>query len=330
MIIILGIVSVLGCFFYDSIRYNEYKDQFVYINEYYNLDNFYTAFLLTFRCTTGENWNNIMMELAYIDTNKISDAYGFIYMIISNFFCAIIMLNLFTMVTLQQYDEFTNKKYNPIEKFDIFLTEFNNSWNKFSEFKDKGLRIKKSLIINFFMDYNWKKLNFPEQKKLDYVKKYITDLKLRSDEDDYIYFYEVICKLIINQLGSQIDRANPANALIFKTEKKVQERVKKLVDNCIGKNHKKEKGKKNIIITFNPLTSHLYFKSSYFYMKTFISYYKENAEFIHQLEANQIEEQIDNSQNIEDNPDKNSENPPDGNSASNIALTLSKNKKLIN
>jgi len=331
MIIILGIFSVLGCFFYDTIRYSEYKDNFVYINEYYNLDNFYSAFLLTFRCTTGENWNNIMMELAYIDTNEISFAYGFIYMIIANFFCSIIMLNLFTMVTLQQYDEFTNKKYNPIEKFEIFLTEFNNSWNKFSEYKDKGLRIKKSLIINFFMDYNWKKLNFPEYRKLDYVKKYITDLKLRSDEDDYIYYYEVVCKLIINQLGSQIERTNPANSLIFKTEKKVQERVKKLVDSCIGKNHKKEKGKKNIIITYNPLTSHLYFKSSYLYMKTFINYYKENAEFLHQLEANQIEEQIDNSQNIEDIPDKNSENnAPDGNSASNIALSLSKNKQLIN
>ena len=79
MIIILGIFSVLGCFFFDSIRYEKYKDQFVYINEYYNLNNFYTAFLLTFRCTTGENWNNIMMELAYIDTNKVSYVYGFIY-----------------------------------------------------------------------------------------------------------------------------------------------------------------------------------------------------------------------------------------------------------
>jgi hypothetical protein len=180
------------------------------------------------------------------------------------------------------------------------------------------------------MDYNWKKLNFPEERKLDYVKKYITDLKLRSDEEDYIYFYEVICKLIINQLGSQIDRTNPENSLIFKTEKKVQEKVKKLVDNCIGKIHKKEKGKKNIIITYNPLTSHLYFKSSYLYMKTFINYYKENAEFLHQLEANQIEEQIDNSQNIEENPDKKSEKEiiKDGNLASEMYKIL-KDRKFV-
>ncbi len=41
---------------------------------------------------------------------------------------------------------------------------------------------------------------------------------------------------------------------------------------------------KNPLTTFNPLTSHLYFKMSYLYFKTFINYYKENAEIIKQQE----------------------------------------------
>ena len=225
------------------------------------------------------------------------------------------------MVTLQQYDEFTNKNYNPIEKFNIFLNEFNNSWNKFSTYEDKGFRIRKGLIINFFMDYNWKKLNFPEEGKLDYIKKYITDLKLRSDDEDYIYYHDVICKIIITQLGAQVDRENPQNALIIKTEKKVQEKIKRMIETYIGKNHKKEKGKKNITIAYNPLTSHLYFKTSYLYIKTFITFYKENADFLHQLEGEQMDEQIDNSQI----PDEIQE----GNSYSNIALSFKSNKKLI-
>ena len=321
MVIIFGIFAILGCYFYNNLNYENYKDEFAYINEYYNLDNFYYAFLLIFRCTTGENWNNIMMELANIDPNKYSSTYAYIYMIIGNFINSVIMLNLFLMVTLQQYDEFTNKNYNPIEKFEIFLNEFNNSWNKFSTSEDKGFRIRKGLIINFFMDYNWKKLNFPEQGKLDYIKKYITDLKLRSDDEDYIYYHDVICKIIIEQLGSQVDRTNPENALIIKTEKKIQERIKHKIESYIGKKHKKEKGKKNITIAYNPLTSHLYFKTSYLYIKTFITYYKENAEFLHQLEGLQIEEQIDNSQIIED--------IQEGNSASNIAFSLKNNKKII-
>ena len=41
---------------------------------------------------------------------------------------------------------------------------------------------------------------------------------------------------------------------------------------------------KNPLQTFNPLTSHLYFKMSYLYLKTFINFYKENAEIIKQQE----------------------------------------------
>jgi len=120
MLIFFCIFAILGCYFYDNIIYEDYKDVFVYVNEYYNFDNFYVSFLLVFRCETGENWNNIMMEYAFIDTEKVSEAYAYIYFIISNFINSIIMLNLF----LQQYDEFTNKNYNPIEKFESFFNRF--------------------------------------------------------------------------------------------------------------------------------------------------------------------------------------------------------------
>ena len=299
MIIIFCIFAILGCYFYDSITYKKYKSKFMYINEYYNLDNFYNSFLLTFRCATGESWPNIMMELAFVDTDNVSEAYAYIYMIISNFVNSIIMLNLFLMVTLQQYDEFTNKNYNPIEKFESFLSEFNNSWNKFSTPEDNGIRIKKGLVINFFMDYNWKKLNFPEKGKLEYVKKFVSDLKLRSDSEDNVYYHDVVCKIIISQLGSQVDKENPDNALIVRTEKKVQEEVKEIIDGYIGKKEKKEKGKKNIIITYNPLTVHLYFKMSYQYIKTFIDFYKENLRFMSQFD----EEPIQDSQLVDDDND---------------------------
>ena len=299
MVIIFCIFAILGCYFYDNITYRNYRYKFTNINEYYNVDNFYNSFLLTFRCSTGESWPNIMMELAFVDPENVSEAYAYVYMIISNFINSIIMLNLFLMVTLQQYDEFTNKNYNPIEKFESFLSEFNNSWNKFSTPEDKGIRIKKGLVINFFMDYNWKKLNFPEKGKLEYVKKFVSDLKLRNDSEDNVYYHDVICKIIISQLGSQVDKENPDNALILKTEKKVQEEVKEIIDGYIGKKDKKDKGKKNIIITYNPLTVHLYFKTSYTYIKTFIDIYKENLRFMSQFD----EEPIQDSQLVDDGND---------------------------
>jgi hypothetical protein len=107
MFLIFCIFSILGCYLYETLYYINYKDELTYMNKYYNFDNFYNSFLLVFRCATGEKWHLIMMELAYLD--DFSNIQAYIYMIIMNFFSYIIMLNLFLMVTLQQYDEFTNK-----------------------------------------------------------------------------------------------------------------------------------------------------------------------------------------------------------------------------
>ena len=303
MVIIFCIFAILGCYFYDGITYEKYKPKFMYINEYYNVDNFYNSFLLTFRCATGESWPNIMMELAFVDTETVSEAYAYIYMIFSNFINSIIMLNLFLMVTLQQYDEFTNKNYNPIEKFESFLSEFNNSWNKFTTPEDNGIKIKQSQVINFFMDYNWKKLNFPEKGKLEYVKRFVSDLKLRTDKDANVYYHDVICKIIISQLGPQVERNHPDNALILRTEKKVQEEVKNIVDDYMGINKKERNKKANMIPPYNPLTAHLYFKMTYQYIKTFIDFYKENLKFMSQFDEEQIKDSqlLDNENDITEN-----------------------------
>ena len=287
MIIIFSIFSILGVYFYDGINYENYKDKFYVINEYYNLDNFYNAFLFVFRCATGEKWPNMMMELAFVDLDVVIEAYAYIFMIICNFFTGIIMINLFLMVTLQQYDEFTGKKYNPIEKFESFLAEFNNAWNKYSTPEDSGFRIKKGLVTNFFMDFNWKKLNFPDYRKLEHIKKYVSELKLRTDDEDNVYYLDIIFKVLVRQMGSQIDRTNPDNLLIFKTEKKVGEEIKKIINNYIGSHQKNQKGNKTNLITFNPYTSHLYFKISYVYLKTFLNFYKENSELLMHMDNNE-------------------------------------------
>ena len=290
MFIIFCIFAIMGCYLYDGLKYSKYKDSMIYMNQYYNLNNFYNAFLLVFRCTTGEDWPSIMMELANINKVKFKDWQAYVYMIISNFICCVIMLNLFLMVTLQQYDEFTQKTYNPIEKFEGFCEEFRRAWNKYSNPEDKGFRIKKILITNFFMDFTWKKLNFPETNKIEYVKKYVSDLKLRTDPEDYVYFHDVLYKIIYFQMGQKIQRNNPQNAIIFKIERKVYGYVKKMIQNYI-KSHNIIKDKNiNPFQTFNPLTSHLYFKITYLYLKSFVQFYNENVE--NMVEKEEINESL--------------------------------------
>ena len=304
MIIIFCIFSILGVYFYDGIDYIKYKDKFYVINEYYNLDNFYNAFLFTFRCATGEKWPNMMMELAFVDLDEVYEAYAYIYMIISNFFTGIIMINLFLMVTLQQYDEFTGKKYNPIEKFESFLTDFNNAWNKYAIPEDSGFRMKKGNVTNFFNNFNWKKLNFPEQRKLEHIKKYVSELKLRTDDEDNVYYLDIVYKVLVRQMGSQIDRTHPDNLLILKTEKKVGDEVKKIINNYIGSHQKNQKGLKINLITFNPYTCHLYFKISYVYIKTFINFYKENSDLLRHIDNEEENHLEENDSNDDDEEEK--------------------------
>lgn len=64
MFLVFCIFSIMGCYLYDGIFYSDYKSKFSVSNEYYNLDNFYTSFLLCFRQVTGENWPLIMIEFS--------------------------------------------------------------------------------------------------------------------------------------------------------------------------------------------------------------------------------------------------------------------------
>ena len=284
MFLMFCIFAILGCYLYDGLTFSKYKNKMKYMNVYYNLDNFYKAFLLVFRCATGEDWPAIMNELAFINPDKFSEGQAYLYMIICNFISVVIMLNLFLMVTLQQYDEFTNKNYNPIEKFEAFCDEFRIAWNKYSSEKDEGFRIKRILLTNFFIDLNWNKINFPETNKLEAIKKFISDLQLRSDPEDCVYFHDVLFKIVYMQMGQKIQRDNPNNALIFKTEKQVSNVIKKMITDYIIKN-KIVGEKQNSFQTFNPLTSHLYFKITYLYLKSFLGYYKDNKEvMLHQEE----------------------------------------------
>ena len=312
--IIYCILALIGCYLYDGDKYEKYKNKFTYINEYYNMDNFYYSYLLIFRCSTGENWHNIMMEMAYREDGR-GEGYSLAFFIISNFITGIILSNLLLMVTLQQYDEFTDKKYNPIEKFNSFLADFNNAWNKCSTEEDEGFRIKKNLIIQFFMELNWRKLIFPDKGKLESIKKYVTELELNVDYENYVYYHDVIFKLLYKQMGMNIDRNNQENNLIFKTEKKLQKDIKNLITNYISKKKSKNPIKQiNTYISFKPLTAYAYYKISFEFLKTYVNYYK-SSELIQHL--GESDSRIDESGNIEsyENSSQNNDSESDSNNS---------------
>ena len=288
-IVLYGTIALMGCYLYEGDKTEVKIKTSYFTNDYFNFNNFYTSYLLIFRCSTGENWHNIMMEYAYGNKGVGEDAYSFAFFILDNFLTSVILLNLLLMVTLQQYDEFTDKKYNPIDKFNSFIKDFNSSWNKFSSEENEGCRIKKTLTSQFLIDLNLQKFLLPEKNKLEYAKKYVSDLKLYYDKEDYVYYHDVIFKILYKLYGTKINRENPENNLIFKAEKKILKQIRTNINKFVQKKKGNiifDKNQKYALITFNPLTSHLYYKFSYNYMKMFINYYKENEQLLQHLKEN--------------------------------------------
>ena len=92
--------------------------------------------------------------------------------------------------------------------------------------------------------------------------------------------------------------------IIFKTEKKIGEEIKNIINKYIGAHQKNQKGAKSNLITFNPYTAHLYFKISYIYLKTFLNFYKENSDLLKHLDNNEEGIHPDEAEHIEDEEQK--------------------------
>ena len=95
-----------------------------------------------------------------------------------NFITYTIMLNLFLLVTLQQYDDFHRKKTNPIEKFNEILDGFKKAWNPVSGEQDQGWRIRNDHMTTFLVSLEGDMNKNKKNKNLDTIKKYIMDLNL--------------------------------------------------------------------------------------------------------------------------------------------------------
>ncbi len=113
-----------------------------------------------------------------VDIKKVTELTAFFYFIFMNFMSYTIMLNLFTMVTLQQYDDFTAKEENPIDKFSDMMNSFKIAWNKYCKDGNDGYTTKASNLKYLLLSLNGE-LSVGYKKDFNAIMKYISDLNLR-------------------------------------------------------------------------------------------------------------------------------------------------------
>ena len=144
LLLVYFIFSVLAVFLFSGTVPRD--DSFN--NDLFNFDNFHMAMITLFRCSTGENWPQFMFY--YGETGSWSDSlksrFFFVFFI---FLSYTVMLQVFQLVVMQQFDEYYFNSDNPINSFDEAEEVFRKTWNQFT-IKTRGAKIKASRMVQFF------------------------------------------------------------------------------------------------------------------------------------------------------------------------------------
>lgn len=211
LLLILFMFSVLGVFFFNQLSEGDV------INDYKNFKNFSNAYLLLFAIATGEDWNRLMYDC--LDTppdcvkGKTCGA-SFAPVFYISFIMVIthMMLNLFILVIIQQFETYYVAEDNPIKTFKTNFTVFHAVWVAYTQ-RFRCIRIKERKLTEFFAELpapmGMKVANEDQQISESELKKQMLKMGIRT-EDGWIYFNELLYRCMRRVYGN------------FKLNKKMQ------------------------------------------------------------------------------------------------------------
>jgi len=144
LVIMLFISAVLGVYLFRDVVRGEVID--VENGGYFGFSNFGMAMLMLFRMTTGEDWSNVYTDTvnpdncSYSNPDCTTPLSSLIFFVSFNLICSYLILNLFVLIALEQFDRFYLPKDNVIAKFRKYLDEFSDAWSQLAGGDD--MRIK--------------------------------------------------------------------------------------------------------------------------------------------------------------------------------------------
>lgn len=133
LILIFFMFSILGNFLFWNVLYGDVIDE-----EYKNFTNIFNSFLMVFALATGEDWNKVMFDCSRSDEDgcikgeTCGTGWSILYFILLVLVCSHVMLNLFILVIIQQFEHYYLPKDNVIAHFKNDLSSFMKVWKKFT------------------------------------------------------------------------------------------------------------------------------------------------------------------------------------------------------
>ena len=142
LLLIFFLYAELGVFLFSEI------DEGEIIDEYNNFHNFGLALIILFKCASGDEWFHIMFDVYKNKTG--GGAVAVIFFLTFIMLCSYIMINVFILIIIQQFEEFQLEERNPIQTFRENLENFRKIWAEFSAGND-SVFINQKNLIDFYM-----------------------------------------------------------------------------------------------------------------------------------------------------------------------------------
>lgn len=178
LMLVYFIFSVLGVFLFKDITTG------TVIDDLNNFSNFTYAMFILFRCSTGESWWSIMFDT--YKANPYAPLYWIPFIVVCNF----IMMNLFILVILDEFEKYSHKGDSPNNVFKESIVEFRKNWSALTR-ETHGVRMQARNLIDFFKLLE-PEIGFGKAEKREKVAKEIMNMNITGDDENNVYFNEVL------------------------------------------------------------------------------------------------------------------------------------------
>ncbi|TNV88166.1 hypothetical protein FGO68_gene13672 [Halteria grandinella] len=214
LLILLFVFAILGVFLFKDIVRGEIID--IASGGYMGFGNFGLAMLMLFRLTTGEDWSNVLTDtqnpMNCINTEvDCTSVFSVFYFVGFNLLCTYMMLNLFVLIALEQFDRYYLPRDNVMARFRRDLETFSNVWSELADAPETQnySKLKDTRIAEFM-----RKLKPPLGIMIDklqsqgytaledgQVHREILKMGIRIDQNGYVHFHELLYRVMKRLYG---------------------------------------------------------------------------------------------------------------------------------
>lgn len=217
LLLIFFIYAIIGVNLFNNVKSG------TILNSHLNLSTFSQAMLILFRCSTGEDWYQIMFDCGKSEGMLLSQIYFLSFITLVVF----VMLNLFAMVIIQNYEELENKNFNVSHLFTKEIKKIRNLWNYYAK-ETKGQKVHINNIVNIIKELE--EFNFSIDSNDEPVIKFLRALDLESDMQGFVYYNQFLFA-ILRKKYLRKGFGTHFRKVLSNEERKTKMKMKKIVEN---------------------------------------------------------------------------------------------------